>query len=175
MLLRNSVVTLRALEPEDIDLLYYWENNPEIWKVSSTIAPLSKFTLNNYILEESQKDIFTTRQLRLVITETNSEKIVGLIDLFDYEPVDQRASVGILINEPQNREKGYAKNALNLIAEYCEKILGLHQLYARTDENNFASIALFKSCGYEQCGFLKDWHRNEDGWQNQIEFQRILD
>ncbi|MBQ5454149.1 MAG: GNAT family N-acetyltransferase, partial [Bacteroidales bacterium] len=92
MLLKNDIVYLRALEPEDVDLLYYWENNTEIWKVSSTIAPLSKFTLTNYVMDEGQKDIFEARQLRLVIAETKTERPVGLIDLFDFEPVDMRAS-----------------------------------------------------------------------------------
>ncbi len=174
MLLKNSVVYLRALEPEDIDLLYFWENNTDIWKVSSTIMPFSKFTLTNYVMEESQKDIFEARQLRLVIVETTSDKTVGLLDLFEFEPIDQRGSLGIMINENADRQKGFAKNALLLFEEYCKKILNLHQLYARTDTDNLAAKALFESCGYENCGCLKHWHRNQDGWKDQLEFQKIL-
>ena len=174
MLLKNSIVFLRALEPEDVDLLYYWENNTEIWKVSSTIAPFSKFTLTNYVMEESQKDIFETEQLRLVIADVSTERPVGLIDLFDFAPVDQRASIGIMINDQKDRKKGFAKNALILLEEYCKKIINLHQLYARTDATNTASVDFFINCGYNQCGILKDWHRNEDGWNDQIEFQKIL-
>ena len=175
MILKNDTVYLRALEPEDVDLLYFWENNTEIWRVSSTIAPLSKFTLTNYVMEEGQKDIFEARQLRLVIVETKTDKTVGLMDLFDFEPVDMRASLGIMINEEAERQKGFAKNALLLTEEYCKKILNFHQLYARTDSDNNAAVALFKSCGYQECGLLKQWHRNEDGWKDQIEFQKILE
>jgi diamine N-acetyltransferase len=163
------------LEPEDVDLLYFWENNTEIWKVSSTIAPFSKFTLTNYVMEESQKDVFEARQLRLAIADSKTQKTVGLIDLFDFEPVDSRGALGIMINEKADRQKGYAKNAVALFEEYCKKILFLHQIYARTDASNKAAVALFLSCGFMQCGFLKDWHRNEDGWQDQIEFQKILE
>ena len=175
MLLKNDIVYLRALEPEDVDLLYYWENNTDIWKVSSTIAPLSKFTLTNYVMDEGQKDIFEARQLRLVIAETKTERPVGLIDLFDFEPVDSRASLGIMINRENDRKKGFAKNALSLLEEYCKKFINLHQLYALTDSGNLASVEFFKSCGYTECGLLKDWHRNENGWNDQTEFQKILE
>lgn len=30
-LLQNKTVCLRAPEPEDLELLYSWENNPEWW------------------------------------------------------------------------------------------------------------------------------------------------
>ena len=175
MILRNDMVYLRALEPEDVDLLYFWENNPEIWKVSSTLAPFSKFTLTNYVLEESQKDVFSAKQLRLAIADSKTDIMVGMLDLFDFEPVDSRASIGIMINEKAGRQKGYAKNALALFAEYCKKILCLHQIYARTDVSNVAAVALFEKSGFSRCGLLKDWHRNEDGWHDQIEFQKILE
>ena len=42
-------VVLRALEPEDLDLLYGIENNPEVWDVSPTNVPYSRYVLHNYL------------------------------------------------------------------------------------------------------------------------------
>ena len=35
-LLHNDIITLRAMEPQDVDLLYEWENDTDLWTVSNT-------------------------------------------------------------------------------------------------------------------------------------------
>ena len=63
MNLEGRTTRLRALEPGDIELMYAWENDTEIWGVSGTLAPFSRHTLERFI-EEQQFDIFQTRQQR---------------------------------------------------------------------------------------------------------------
>ena len=62
----DTEIILRALEPTDIDALYKWENDPEIWHVSNTCTPYSKYILEKYI-ENSHLDIYQVKQLRLMI------------------------------------------------------------------------------------------------------------
>ena len=80
-ILASGNISLRPLEPNDIDLLYNWENNLEIWEVSNTKTPFSRHILAQYLLE-SAKDIYETKQLRLVIQNEKSEP-VGTIDSAD--------------------------------------------------------------------------------------------
>ena len=83
--LKNNLVRLRALEPEDVDILYRWENDIDVWKVSNTIAPFSKYILRQFI-ENQKYDIYETKQLRLIIEALETQKPVGTIDLFDVLP-----------------------------------------------------------------------------------------
>ena len=107
LLVKNKMVQIRGLEPEDLEFLYECENNPEIWNVSNTLAPYSKYILRQYI-ENSHHDIYTNKQLRLIISDvTEPDKAVGAIDLFDFDPYHVRAGVGILIHGDKNRRKGY--------------------------------------------------------------------
>ena len=78
-------IKLRALEPEDLELLYEWENNNSYWVFSNTVTPFSKYTLKRY-LENSHKNIFETGQLRLMIELASDKKTIGTIDLFDFDP-----------------------------------------------------------------------------------------
>ena len=112
-MLENDIIKLRALESDDIDLLYEWENNISIWMISNTLVPFSKYILKKYI-ENSHHDIYENKQLRLMIdvkTRTKGIKVhdtvklsmpglrsVGCIDLFDFDPYHNRAGIGILIN-----------------------------------------------------------------------------
>lgn len=165
-------ISLRPLEPSDIELLYLWENNLEIWEVSNTKAPFSKHILAQYILE-SAKDIYETKQLRLIIQNEKMEA-VGAVDLFDFEPYHLRAGVGILIHNKTDRNKGYASNALQALSNYSFEIIGLKQLYANISTDNINSIKLFENSGFQEVGVKVDWIRSTTGWKNEIMLQKIF-
>jgi diamine N-acetyltransferase len=165
-------ISLRPLEPNDIELLYQWENNLEIWEVSNTKSPFSKHILAQYILE-SAKDIYETKQLRLIIQNEKLEA-VGAVDLFDFEPYHLRAGVGILIHNKTDRNKGYASDALKALSKYAFEVLGLRQLYANISADNLNSIKLFEKSGFIQAGIKKDWIRTTSGWKDEIIFQKAL-
>ena len=165
-------IRFRALEPEDIDLLFEWENDAEIWEISNTFEPFSKYILAKYI-KDSNRDIYESKQIRMII-ETLEGKAVGAIDLFDFDPFHFRAGVGILIHDEKDRKLGYASDSLKLLCSYATNYLRLHQQYANISEDNLASIHLFKSNGFELVGTKKDWRRTLDGWKNELMFQKIL-
>lgn len=171
--LSNNNVTLRAIEPEDIDLLYAWENDSEIWEVSHTLVPYSKYILALYI-QNADKDIYESKQLRLMI-DTPEGKTVGAIDLFDFEPYHSRAGIGLLIHAQEDRSKGYASAAVELLISYCFSKLNLHQLYANISSDNKTSVALFEKHGFSACGTKKEWLRSDSGWKDEIMLQLIND
>jgi diamine N-acetyltransferase len=121
-------IRLRALEPEDLELLYDWENNESYWTISNTVAPFSRFTLKRY-LENSHRNIYETGQLRLMIDYLPEKATVGTIDIFDFDPFHKRAGVGILIAFEEYRRKGLASMSLKCLTDYCFSTLQLHQLF----------------------------------------------
>jgi len=172
--LESKDIKLRALELSDIDLLFEWENDTTIWLVSNTIVPFSRFILTKYI-ERSHLDIYQTKQLRLMI-DVQMEKgveTVGTIDLFDFDPFHQRAGVGILIKNKENRQKGYASKALKILINYCFNTLNLHQLYCNIDVANTTSLKLFKKHNFQIIGEKKEWTRYGDKWIGEYMLQLI--
>jgi len=163
MLLKNETISLRALEPEDLDLLYRWENDPTLWQHGSTLTPYSRFALRDYLSNALSQDIFQSRQLRLMIVETISRQSIGTIDLYDFHPVHLRAGIGIFIDEAY-RGKGLGLQALQLMHEYASQVLLLHQIYTYVPKSNLPSYRLFKKSGYEEVGILKSWVRTSDGY-----------
>jgi diamine N-acetyltransferase len=170
--LENSYIILRALEPDDVDLLYKWENDPETWKVSNTRMFVSKFLLASYI-KSCDKDFWESKEMRLII-ENSDRKPIGTLELFDFEPYHMRAGLGILIYEKDDRRKGLAAEALKIIMEYAFNELGIFQLYANVAESNHPSIELFKKMGFEIVGLKKQWLRIPSGWEGEFLFQKIL-
>ena len=171
MRLKGQLIYLRAVEPSDLDFLYKWENNTDIWHLSNTLAPFSKHTLLQYI-ENAKHDIYVTKQMRLIICLRDNEP-VGCIDLFEFDPTNQRAGVGILISEEKHRGKGYAAEALEVLCNYSFSILHLHQLYCSINADNKTSIKLFTKMGFVQSGNKQEWNKTQDGYQDELFFQLI--
>lgn len=165
-------IKLRALEPEDLELLYEWENNDDYWVISNTVSPFSKYTLKRYI-ENSHKNIYETGQLRFMIEHIADKKTIGTIDMFDFDSYHKRAGIGILIANESYRRKGYGSMALTCLIDYCFKTLLLHQLYCNILENNCESVELFKKLGFKEIGKKKDWIRTNGGFLSEIMFQLL--
>lgn len=163
-LLENDIIRLRAMEPEDLELLYQWENNSLLWDKGETVSPYSRYALKQYI-SESHRGIYELKQLRLMIEVVSTGEAVGMIDLYDFDVHNKKAGVGILIDDTYQR-KGFGLQSLKLITGYAFSFLNLHQLYAYIAVTNTASIQLFIRGGFTLAGTLKDWITSRDGFLN---------
>jgi len=169
--LKGDKVYLRALEPEDLQFLYELENDTSIWEISGTTTPYAKHVLQLY-LDNAHRDIYDVKQLRLCICDTK-HKVIGLIDLFDFDPKNNRAGLGIVIKDSANRNQGKGDESIQLLVDYAFSTLNLHQIFANVAEENVTSIHLFKKLGFEQVGVKKDWILVNGKYKNEILFQKI--
>ena len=169
MFIKNDNISLRCAEPEDAPLIYKWENDRSVWRVSNNQAPYSLFQIEQFLL--SNNDLFSNKQLRLMIDNPQSLS-VGCIDLFNFDAVNQHAEVGLLIDSAF-RHQGYAKESLQLLLEYTFNNLMLHQLFCSVDEKNIESQQVFLHLGFEKCGHRKQWIKTPEGFLDVIYFQYI--
>ena len=168
--LKGNHIYLRALEPDDLNFIFELENNTAIWEISGTTTPYSKHVLKQY-LDNAHRDIYDVKQLRLCICK--GEKVLGLIDLFDFDPQNKRAGIGIVIMEEKERNQGSGTEAIQLLCDYGFTTLGLRQLFANVMEDNLTSLYLFKKMGFEEVGIKKDWIYSNGEFKNEILLQKI--
>lgn len=147
-------ISIRALEPEDLEFLYTIENEPKLWMVSNSNVPYSRYVLHEYIAS-STNDIYKDGQVRLMIVDGAGHN-VGVIDLTNFDPRHHRAEVGIVIASAY-RGQGYAQEALRMLTQYARQGLRLHQLYALVSASNESSLRLFAAAGFECIARLSDW------------------
>lgn len=171
--LQGKKVFLRALEPEDLDFVHRIENDEDLWEISNTQTPYSKFLIRQYI-ENAHRDIYDIKQLRLVIC-TKRGRAIGLIDVFDLDPKDRRAALGILIADKKDRKKGFGAESLSLLCNFCFTHLGLHQVYANVTEGNKDSQRVFENNGFRKVGLKKDWSLFNGEFRDELLYQLIND
>lgn len=165
-------IYLRQVDPTDATLLLLWENNPENWKVSETEAPFSLKEIEDYIASAS--NIRANKQLRLIICKKETDKAIGTIDLFDVDFKNKRAGVGILISNKNERQKGFASEAIKLMCKYALKILNFKQLHCLVQSDNLKSTTLFEKQGFTKTGERKNWYYNNGKALDAYFYQKFL-
>jgi len=167
----EQTVSLRAIEPEDLDLLYRIENDTALWAVGTTNVPYSRYLLHDYVAHATA-DIYADRQVRLMIDNTAGQT-VGIADLVSFDPTNRRAEVGLIILNEQRRQ-GYGSSALLQLCHYARRVLHLHQLYAYVDIHNEASLRLFRKVGFTAAVRMPDWLYDGDQYHDAWLMQHVF-
>ena len=164
---------LRKIEPSDLPFLYQWENDATMWADSDTHNPLSRHDLHQYI-ENTTGDIYRDGQLRLIIEDSQlstlnsqlSTKIVGCIDLFDFDARNRKSAIGMYI-APDARGRGVGKQAVQLLLDYAFNFLHLRMVYAIISVNNVACSRLYEQMDFLPSSSLRAWTLEGDAilWQ----------
>ena len=164
-------ITLRAIEPEDLDLLYRIENDVRLWNVGTSNVPYSRYVLHDYVANVTN-DIYADRQVRMMIDNAEGQT-VGIVDLVNFDPANRRAELGLIILNDFRRQ-GYATATLHQICDYARRILHLHQLYVYIDERNEACLQLFRQLGCQESACLKDWLFDGENYHGAVVMQMLL-
>ena len=164
-------IKLRAMEPEDLDILYLIENDKGLWNVGATNVPYSRYTLHEY-MANAKNDIYADRQVRLMV-ENEAGEVVGIVDVVNFDPQHQRAELGIVIMN-DHRRKGYATAAVEEILRYALRILHLHQLYVIVDKENTIALQLFRKTEFQESASLAQWLYDGRDYRDALLLQRFL-
>ncbi|MDG1742297.1 MAG: GNAT family N-acetyltransferase [Crocinitomicaceae bacterium] len=133
---------LRPMVLSDALLVKEWENDRSNWSVSGNDSDYSLDEIRSLV--DSLKDIKTAKQARYMIIDSDEQRSLGAIDLFDIDFLNACAFVGILVAKSKDRNRGVAENALRLLEEICIKELGIDVLYAKVFTSNLPSVRLFE-------------------------------
>ena len=170
MFIKNDTISLRCAEPHDAEQIYSWENDRAVWRVSGTFVPYSRFQIEQFLLNNN--DLFSQKQLRLMIDLNESGMSIGCLDLYDYDPINAHVSIGILI-DAAHRKQCHAQAALALCLDYLFHDLMLHQAFCVIDELNVESQQLFEKQGFTLCGRRKEWIKTTEGYLDLMEYQKV--
>ena len=172
-MLSSSTHRLRAIEPRDVAQLLDWENDATTWWLGASLAPYSEATMLKFA--EGDHDIYRDKQLRFMLdvkTDVSKWQTVGVVDLYEFDPRNNRAGVGIVVGET-HRRKGHAVEGLMLLANYAFKHLGAHQLFAEVPAIHESSVNLFLKAGYTKSETRTDWVRKDGEWIDVSLMQKI--
>lgn len=113
-------------------------------------------------IEQAQKSVqaflqgFRNRKfIRWCIAEKESDKVIGLITLHDFNIWNSHAEIGFMLNKKYWRQS-VMWEAANEIITFAFGIIGLNRIEALIHPDNIASIKLSKKLGFEREGLKKE-------------------
>ena len=98
---------------------------------------------------------------------------VGCVELYNYDPVNRRAAVGIVVSN-EYRRQGFGTAMVQALTQFCLKNTSLHQVYADVAATNTPSIQIFQRAGYQHCATLRDWVVRSNHYVDTYRYQLIL-
>ena len=165
MNIKGKIVTLRAIEKKDIDLLHKWSNDPEInymlggWHFPSSTEDQEKWY--NTLSEN-------TRNQKFAIDATD-QGLIGMANLVDINWKDRNAFHGMLLGERTSRGKGYGIDSVMAITRFAFEELGLNRLDTTIISYNKPSIGVYtEKCGWKIEGMKKNYYFRKNHWWDQL-------
>lgn len=168
-MMSSADIHLRAVEPEDLELLYRIENDPSFWRYGSTTVPYSRYALRQY-LTQTQNDLFADRQIRFVIEHSDGQAL-GLADLCNFDPQHLRAEISLAVL-PEHQGQQVGQMAVERLWDFAVN-QHLRQLYAIIAISNKPATRLFERLGFRPASVLKDWIRDGECFVDACLWQRL--
>ena len=170
--MKNDRIYLRALEPDDYLISIQWRKDDAIW---SQLCGAKYYVSENYEKKWVEEAIWDNTKIRLAICLKENDLYIGNVYITDINQITRSGNSHILIGNKDCWGKGYASEAYRLLLDYAFKERGMHRIVAHVLEDNCASIALHKKCGYTQEGVFRKAVFKNGTWQNQIVFSILED
>lgn len=165
MNIRYGCVTLRAIEMEDLELLKYLLNAPEVEK--RTVGwnmPVSSYQQEQWMLSYRN----SSDCMRWMI-ELDNGTVLGLATLNPIDWKNKSACFGIKIRPNEIRRiYGDVKDAFYGVLQYAFDELGLHRIHAETLSTNIFSLKLTRSMGFVDEGIERESIFKTGEWQDLI-------
>ncbi len=139
------MISLRQLTQDDFDLIYEWENLPELWNVSEQQGPFSKEEIQSFLdkcLDNTNPEI----ERMLICLDSFP---IGAVDLFNFDKSNRCCGIGIFITTVENRKKGYGSIALKQAIQQL-KIRGCAVISCIIYADNISSKRLFLNAGFAE-------------------------
>jgi RimJ/RimL family protein N-acetyltransferase len=152
----GNKVFLRPATPDDMANMHYWfiQTEPQ----AQTSRPQT-FRTPAEVAEAFKKRSETPNPDRqtFAIVRKSDKTLVGRTTFFNYNSLNRSAELGVLI-DPDERKKGHAKDALQVLVKYLFKYWGLNKVYAQTADFNVGAVKLIESLHFKKDGTLRDHH-----------------
>ena len=161
-MLTGTHVTLRAIEPDDLEPLRAWRNRPDYRRYFREYREISSVEQQNWY---STDVIGNPRTRMFAITETVSGRLLGACGLCYIDAMRRSADFSIYIGaDDLYIDDQYAVDAGRLLLDYGFRELNLHRVWAEIYEIDTQKQVLLPALGFVRDGRLRDAHFTEGTW-----------
>ena len=155
MSIKGKVVTLRAIEEDDLETLHRWGNDPDLWALLGGWRFPSSMAQMRRWFDSLPGDHLNQR----FAIDYPGVGLVGSANLVDINWKDNNAFHGMMLGDPNMRGKGVGVDVIMATMRYAFDELHLRRLDGSMVAYNEASLAVYcGKCAWEEEGRQRDWY-----------------
>ena len=152
-MLQGKLIRLRAFESGDLETNHLFVNDEETALLMYKGMPFPT-SLSDEQQWLSQQSSYTRGEYQFAVENLEGD-LVGRCGIVRLDWKNRVAELGMMIGHPY-RGRGYGKEALSLVCDFCFRQLGCHRLKVSVLDFNTAAIACYESCGFIREGVLRE-------------------
>lgn len=173
-ILYGERIKLKIITPEDTeDVLDYHIRNRDYLRPFDPLRKEDFFTIEAQIkdIEKSYSDYLDKKAYNFGIFK--DEKFIGKIRISSIVyGVFHNAFIGYSIDKEEQR-KGYMKEAVKLISDFCFNELNIHRIEASTLVDNTASQKVLMASGFNKIGLSSKYLFINGQWRDHYTFYKL--
>lgn len=145
--LEGERLFLSPISMDDLEQYTAWMNDLSMTiNLGNASAPISLASEKEYLEKLAREGH------NYAIILKSSEMLIGNCSLFNINPVNRTAEVGIFIGDEKHRGQGYGTEALELLLVYGFKILNLNNIMLKVFSFNQRAIKSYEKAGFRVFG-----------------------
>jgi diamine N-acetyltransferase len=146
--IEGGLVALGPLRRDLLALYQRWINGLVAARGLGAFRPITveKETEWYESLAKSEGDITFT------IYELSTLRPIGTASLMRVDHRNRGAEFGIMIGEPECRNRGYGTETTRLVLDYAFTVVGLHNVMLRVFEFNRGAVRAYEKAGFKEIG-----------------------
>lgn len=168
-MIEGQHVRLWAVEKFDVAKNYHWGNDPELIHLTG-MNPYPKSMVD---LERWFENICVNPNLKMFAIKTTDGEYIGNIEISEIDWRVGRGEIGLMIGEPQYRNKGYGSEAIRLMLEFAFDFMRLHRVEARVLAHNTRAQQVFERCGFTREGVARESFFMNGRWVDVVNFATL--
>ena len=134
---------------EDAELYVKWMNDFDVTDFTGRTSQIMDIEGEKEYLSSASKK---TNNFSFAIVKQENDRLIGSAGLEKIDYINRVATLGIMIGEQENREKGYGTETINLWLDFGFNYLNLNNINLYVMEFNPRAIACYKKCGFKEMG-----------------------
>ena len=152
MIYRLGKITLRPLEIEDLDSLYWQKNDPEIAQLLDgfTTGYTRADIQNWYEYHLGRRD-----EIVWAIVVTDGELCIGHVGLYQIDFRVRKANFGIMIGDKAYWGQGIGERCTRFAVAYGFRELNLNRIELTVLDSNSRAIQLYQKLGFHEEGRMR--------------------
>ncbi len=143
-------VSLRAIEPDDLDRYLVWVNDPEVTRWLALRYPIGREAEREILARLTRANGYG--DAAFAVEDRATGEHLGTISLFDAKPESRVAEIGIFLGAKDRWGEGFGYDALVTLLRFGFWEMNLRRVELSVLDGNTRAKVLYERVGFEAAG-----------------------